>query len=81
MELVCPIEDDYYIFWLPAGGDLLDYDDENPTNATFAATLSADKRYETHEITCDNEEQYFHAMIIVTGNKCVVAFHSACWLS
>ena len=73
----CPIADfdgSYPINWEPH--DMFDYEyyedyDYSVTiDANFTAIKSDEKQYyETHEITCHTEGQFYHAIIIVTGKK------------
>ena len=72
----CPIDDfdgSYPINWEPH--NLFDYEyyedyDYSVTiDANFRAIKSDEKQYEAHEITCHAEEQFYHAIIIVTGKK------------
>ena len=73
----CPIADfdgSYPINWEPH--NLFDYEyyedyDYSVTiNANFTAIKSDEKQYETHEITCHAEEQFYHhTIMIVTGKK------------
>ena len=74
VELMCPVDYDYDyggpLSW-ESTKDEWDYEYDE-SSMSFTATLSTGSAsHDVQEITCDYNGQYFHAVIIVTGESVV----------